>query len=70
MPTHHIYHPVKELYIELHRVDQGGTSCNTFHTLHEFKLFLIENPQIVKILKEGIDTSIEVKGDIDLETRI
>lgn len=71
MPTHHIYYPVKELCIVLHRVDSGGRGSNTFLTLQEFKLFLDENPEIVRLLKtREFEEPFKANRDIDLETRI
>ena len=73
MPTQPVYLPFKKLTIQLHIEDQCVQGSNTFHTLPEFKQFLLDNPEILKALRTGkLDDGVAIAkdADIDLETRI
>lgn len=73
MPKQQLYLPFKKLFIELHMEDQCAQGSNTFHTLPEFKQFLLDNPEILKALRTGkLDNGVVISGDADLEleTRI
>ena len=73
MPTLPIYPPFKKLHIELHMEDQIVKGSNTFRSLPEFKQFLLDNPEILKVLRTGkLDNGvvIEMDTDMDLENRI
>lgn len=68
-----VYPPFKQLYIELHHEDRCGIGSYSFKTLPEFKQFLLDNPEILKVLRTGkLDNGVTIPTDqdMDLENRI